>query len=342
MSFESWRQSSVAVLVTGASGFLGGRLTQMLLDRGEHVVVLARPTSDLRHLPQEALASGRLLVARGDLGNAEALREAVQGVSTVFHCAACSTDWAPLATYEAANVLGTDHLVTAARRAETLQRFVHVSTTDVYGYPEVPCAEDHPVVDAGLPYNRTKSLAEAIVWQARAEHGLPVTVLRPATIYGPRGKDFTVEIATMLRQRMMATVDGGSAPGGFVYVDTVAQAMIDAAAVPATEGQAYNIAEGTGITWAEYLKVFSEQLGTKVPWIDLPFSAAMAVARACELPHRLLPLKGRPLLTRHAVYLLGRNQEFPIEKARAEFGFAPRISIDEGIRRSVAWLKSRA
>ena len=316
----------MSVLVTGASGFLGGRLAQILLGRGEQVVVLARPTSDLRHLPAGAEAAGQLRVVRGGLGDPLALREAVRGATYIFHCAACSTDWAPLATYEAANVAGTDNLVAAAREAPGLQRFLHVSTTDVYGYPDVPCAEDHSPVDAGLPYNRTKCLAEAIVWQARADHGLPVTVLRPATIYGPRGKDFTVEIAKMLRGRMMATIDGGAAPGGFVYVDTVAQAMIDAAQADTTEGQAYNIAEGSGTTWAQYLGEFSRQLGTRPPWIDLPFPVAMGLARALEAPHRLLRLGGRPLLTRHAVYLLGRSQEFPIAKAQADFGFTPGVS----------------
>ena len=326
------------VLVTGASGFLGGRLTQMLLEAGEQVVVLARSGSDLRHLEPE-LHSRQLHIVRGDLGDAGALREAVLPVRHIFHCAACSTDWAPLATYEAANVRGTANLVAAALEAPLLQRFVHVSTTDIYGYPLVPCGEEQPFADAGLPYNRTKGQGEQVVWEASRAHGLPVTVVRPATIYGPRGKDFTVEIATMLRQRMMATVDGGAAPGGFVYVDTVAQAMLDAAESGATLGRAYNLAGGCGTTWAEYLRIFSEQLGTRRPWIDLPFRAAMALARGLEMPHRVLGLGGRPLLTRHAVLLLGRNQEFPIARARAEFGYAPGISVSEGVRRSVAWLR---
>ncbi len=86
--------------------------------------------------------------------------------------------------------------------------------------------------DVGLPYNRTKIQGEEAVWRAHREHGLPVTVVRPATIYGPRGKDFVVEIANLLRQRMMLLIDGGRARGGFTYVDNVAQAMMDAAVEP--------------------------------------------------------------------------------------------------------------
>jgi nucleoside-diphosphate-sugar epimerase len=323
----------MAALVTGASGFLGGRVAQMLHQLGEEVVVLARPSSDVRHL-----SSTPVRVVRGDLSDRAALQEAVQQVTIIFHCAACSTDWAPWQTYLEANVTGTQNLLSAAQQAPGLHRFLHVSTTDIYGYPQVPCSEEHPFTDAGLPYNQTKGRAEAAVWKAHQEDGIPITIIRPATIYGPRGKDFTEKIATMLRQRLMATVDCGTAPGGFTYVDSVVQAMLDAAASPHTVGQAYNIAGGTGATWKQYATLFAKQLGVKPPWIDLSFIAAMTLARFFETVCSL-PLGGRPLLTRHAVYLLGRNQEFPIAKAKSGFGFSPNISLEEGIDRSVVWLK---
>jgi nucleoside-diphosphate-sugar epimerase len=324
----------MTALVTGASGFLGGRVVQMLLERDEEVVILARATSDLRHL-----SSNRIRVVRGDLSARAALQEAVRQVTVIFHCAACSTDWAPLQTYVEANVLGTQNLISAAERAPRLDRFLHVSTTDIYGYPQVPCGEEHPFTDAGLPYNQTKGRAEAAVWKAHQEGGMPITIVRPATIYGPRGKDFTQEIANLLRHRLMAYIDTGTAPGGFTYVDTVVQAMLDAAVSPNTIGQAYNIADGTGATWEQYATLFAKQLGAKPPWINLSFTPAMALARLFEAVHGGLRLRGRPLLTRHAVFLLGRNQEFPIAKAKSAFGFSPKISLEEGIDRSVAWLQ---
>ena len=325
----------MAVLVTGASGFLGGRLAQMLVARGDEVVILARMNSDLQHL-----TGAPVRVARGDLTDFAALTEAVRGVSHIFHCAACSTDWAPAATYMAANVTGTENLLRAAHEASSLERFVHVSTTDVYGYPLIPGSESCPIVDAGLPYNQTKGRGEQAVWAAHRA-GLPVTVLRPATIYGPRGKDFTLEIAMMLRQRMMATIDDGTAAGGFTYVDNVATAMLQAASSDAALGQAYNISDGTNATWREYLNLFAGRLGTPMPWINLQFATAMAAAKLFEMPHRLLKLGGRPLLTRHAVLLLGRSQEFPIAKARRDLDFCPAVSLEEGIERSVAWIRNR-
>ena len=322
-------------VVTGASGFLGGRLVQMLSAQGAQVTILARSTSALRHLD-----GIQIRVVRGDLSDSKALASASQDATHIFHCAACSTDWAPKQVYIDANILGTQNVVATALAVPGLQRLVHVSTTDVYGYPETPCSEDQPPVETFLPYNQTKLKGERAVWSASREHGLPVTILRPATIYGPRGKDFTLDMATLLRQRLMAYIDAGSAPGGFTYVDNVAQAMIDAAVHPQTIGQAYNISDGSGATWKQYLTLFAQQLGIKPPWINLPFDTAMALAGLMESPHRL-GLPGKPLLTRHAVYLLGRNQEFPIAKAQSSFDFAPAIDLQEGIRRSVSWLNER-
>jgi nucleoside-diphosphate-sugar epimerase len=326
----------VPVLVTGASGFLGGRLTEMLAERGETVRILARATSDLRHLSHL-----QIQIVRGDLDDAAALAEAMRGVRVVYHCAACSTDWAPLATYLTTNVVGTQNLLDAAVGAGTVERFLHVSTTDVYGYPRVPCDESAPIRNVGLPYNRTKIQGEDEVWKAHREQGLPVTVVRPATIYGPRGKDFVVEIANMLRQGMMLLIDGGRARGGFTYVDNVAQAMMDATASSETVGRAYNISDGTGVTWRDYTCALADALGYRRPRFSLPFPIAMALGASMEVPFGLLNLDGRPLLTRHAVYLLARDQEYPVARAREDFGFAPQVSFADGMARSAEWVRSR-
>ncbi len=159
---------------------------------------------------------------------------------------------------------------------------------------------------------------------------------------GPRGKDFVVEIAKMMRQRLMLLIDGGRARGGFTYVDNVAAAMMDAAVSPAAVGGAYNISDGTGTTWREYTDALADALGYKRPWLRLPFSASMALAPGMEAVQRALRLPGRPLLTRHAVHLLGQDQEFPAARAREDFGFSPRVSFADGIALSAAWLRSRS
>ena len=236
---------------------------------------------------------------------------------------------------------GTQNVLDAAVRAGSVERFLHVSTTDVYGYPRVPCDESAPMRNVGLPYNRTKIQGENEVWRAHREQGLPVTVVRPATIYGPRGKDFVVEIANMLRQGMMLLIDGGRARGGFTYVDNVAQAMMQAAESPATVGRALQHQR-----WYGHYVARLHVCAGGCAWL----SAAMVIASLHGGDGgggndgdavRVTGLAGRPLLTRHAVYLLARDQEYPAARAREDFGFAPRVSFAEGMARSAEWLRSK-
>ncbi|MCU1258316.1 MAG: Sterol-4-alpha-carboxylate 3-dehydrogenase (decarboxylating) [Bryobacterales bacterium] len=270
----------------------------------------------------------RVLTTR--LSDTGALAQAVQDVSVIYHCAARSTDWAPWRSYYESNVMGVQNLLEAAAKAPTLRRFVHVSTTDVYGYPLVPCSESEPTRDVGLPYNRTKILGDELVRRSN----LPFTIIRPATIYGPRGKDFATTIATHLRQGTMAVIDGGRAPGGFCYVDNVVDAMIAAAHSGAALGQAYNLSDGTQVNWRIYVDGIARGIGTRRAWIDIPATLAFPLARAFEI------LPGRPMLTRHAVYLLSRNQEYPAAKAQRDFGYTPRVSINEGMARTIEWLNA--
>ncbi len=323
------------VLVTGASGFLGGRLAEMLVERGDSVRVLARPTSDLSHL-----AALRPEVVHGSLEDSASLEKAVQGVAIVYHCAALSFDWGAWERFDAANVAGVENLALAASRSDSLERFVHVSSSDVYGYPRRPCDESGPLVDTGLPYNRSKVLGERILWRYHAERKLPLTVVRPVTIYGPRSKDIVVEVVKMIRSGSMAVVDGGHVPAGLVFVDDVAAALIAAARSPAALGQAYNVRAGGNETWRDYVNALADGLGARRPWLSLPSALALRVAHALESLHRLLRARGRPLLTRHSVLLLCRDQAFPTGKLQADLACAPTVGFVEGIERTLRWLRS--
>jgi nucleoside-diphosphate-sugar epimerase len=321
-------------LITGASGFLGGRLAQMLAAQNIPVRIIVRNSSNLKHV-----ANLPIDIIRAELTDSAALASGLRDVSHVFHCAGCSTDWAPAATYYEANVKATEAILLAARHAGTLDRFLHISTTDVYGYPRIPCDESHPRTFVGLPYNETKCLGEAAVVEAHEKAGLPVTILRPATIYGPRGTAFVTDIVKLLREGSMALFDRGRVRGGFCYVDNVVDAMVGAATSPTTLGKTYNITDATNVTWKQYVSALADGLGVRQPWIQIPSAVALPLGHALETAYKCVPLPGRPLLTRHAVLLLARDQEYPITRAQQDFGLAPAISFAEGIQRSIDWVK---
>ena len=271
-------------------------------------------------------------MVRGGFFDAAALRRAVDGVSEIYHCAGCSTDWAPWRQFHEGNVLAVEALLGAARECSTLRRLVHVSTTDVYGYPECACSEDGPVRDVGLPYNRSKVMGERRVW----ESGLPVTIVRPASIYGPYGTAFTADFAAHLRAGSMAVIGGGRSRAGLAYVDNVAAGMMAAASSSNTVGKAYNLADGTGVTWRGYVDALAGALGVRRAWMNLPAGVAWGLARAMEAAGGMG--LGRPMLTRHAVRILSRDQEYPAARAREEFGYRAEVGFEEGVRRSAAWV----
>jgi nucleoside-diphosphate-sugar epimerase len=323
------------VLVVGASGFIGGHLTRRLVEQGRHVRVLIRPGSDrsgLDGLPVE--------VEVGGLDDEAALRRAVRGVRHVYNVAGKSADWGDWRDFERTNIDGCRALALAAGRAGTVERLLHTSTTDVYGYPVRPCDESAEPRDIGLPYNRSKVRGELAVREAAERTGLPVTIVRPVSVYGPRSKDFVIEIANLLVHKQMVYIGGGAVPAGLLYVANAVDAMIAACESEVTAGRAYNLRDPELTTWREYIEALADGLGLKRPSFSLPGPLAMGVARTSEALYGALRLKGRPLLTRHAVHLFDRDQSYGIDRAREDFGFKSAVSFEEGMRYTLAWLDS--
>jgi nucleoside-diphosphate-sugar epimerase len=323
------------VLVTGASGFLGGVLARRLVEQGDTVRVLVRETSNLTHLLPLAID-----IVTGCLEDRRSLDEAVEKAETIYHCAAVSTDWAPWKRFYSANVQGVENLLDAAVAAGVVKRFLHVSTTDVYGYPHKACDESHPLTDVGLPYNRSKVRGEHAVWRCSKETGLPVTVIRPVTIYGPRGKDFVVEIANLLINKEIVYINKGRSHSGLLYVHNAVDAIIEASRSRVTIGQAYNLRDESDETWADYVGGLAERLGVSDAKLSLPAGVALFCAWGLEKAYGLFRVHKRPLLTRHAVYLLCRDQGFAIHKAKRDLGFTSVISFDEAMARTMRWLDS--
>lgn len=322
----------MSILVTGGSGLLGHALACRLAKQSESVRVLLRSPN------QAELFDGTAVQCmHGSLEDVQSLREAVQGVTEIYHCAATSTDWAPWDVYYSGNVTGVANLLEVAQEQPTLQRFLHVSSTDVYGYPHTVCDEETPMSDAGLPYNRTKIAGENLVWAA-SDDGLPVTVIRPATIYGPRDQDFVVGIYEHLGKGDMPLIAGGKSRPGLLYLSNAVDALIAAARSDNTRAKAYNLRDETDETWLDYLNAFADKAGLKRTRLKLPFTFAYGMGWTCERFNQLFRIKSTPLLTRHSVLLMSRDAGFPVDRAKADFGFKSQVSFDEGVARSVEWV----
>ncbi len=317
-------------LVTGASGFIGGHLARALVAAGDQVRILVRPTSHTRHLAD--LPVERCL---GDMTDPASLRQAVAGMERVFHCAAIASDWGDPAVFRATNVDGTHHLLRAAFDAG-IKKFVHISSTEIYGHPDYPATEDAPYRYRGWPYCDTKIDAEEQAW-AFARRGLPLTIVRPATVYGPRCQ-FIIEFVEVLQSGQMILVDGGRRNAGLVYIDNLCDLLLLAGVPEAGLGRAYNVADGLDTTWEQFINALAGMLGQAPVRRSVPRRLAYAAGWMLEAWGRLRKLSSRPLITRMAVEFTGTDQGFPNDRARKELGWHPRIDFDTGMSRVQSWL----
>ncbi len=320
-------------LVTGATGFLGGHLVDALVAAGEPVRVLLRPGRDAAPFERRGIQ-----VVRGDLTAPATLPAALRDVRFVYHCAAVVADHGPLDLFRAVNVDGVRALLDAAGAAG-VARFVHVSSTDVYGHPDRPVGESAPFRLRGWPYGDTKIEGEQWVWRALREHGLPVTIVRPASIYGPRCVPFVMEVIELLRARALPRIGLRDKPAGLAYVSNVTDAMRLAARSESAVGEAFNISDGSSVSWRTYFDRLADATGLPRPWLTLPYPMAYAAGALLERVYAVTRRPGRPPLSRLAVTLLGTDQGFPIEKARVRLDYRPSVELDGGLARVAAWLR---
>jgi nucleoside-diphosphate-sugar epimerase len=327
-----------ACLITGATGFIGGHLAGRLVQEGVPVRCLVRVTSDT-----SLLESLDVDLAVADLTSADGVARAVKGCRYVVHCGALVSDWAAAREIERINVAGTRNVLNASADAG-VERFVHFSTTDVYGHPGGPAVEETQVATRFRNwYAQTKLAAEAEVRRMEGLQGMDVVILRPATVYGPRSREIVGEIARAIRGGHMLLIDRGRAIAGLVYVDNLIDAAILALRHEGAPGHAFNVTDGLDTTWKEFTGGLAAGLGCPNARWSMPYPVAHGIGYSLEHGYRFLRkttrLSTAPLLSRQAVQVLGNDQSFSNRKARELLGWEPRVGYEAGLEATVAWLR---
>jgi nucleoside-diphosphate-sugar epimerase len=325
-------------LITGATGFIGGHLARRLAAAGFTFRCLVRTGRDIAELERIGAQ-----IVRGDLTDPCSLAKAVEGARHVFHCGALVTDWATTGEIAAVNVAGTRSLLQASADAG-VARFIHLSTTDVYGYPDRPdIDETYTAARFRNWYAQSKLEAEVEVRRAETRSGLATVILRPATIYGPGSKEVVGEIARAIRARHMLLIDGGRPVAGLCFVENLVDAAMLALQHDAAPGKAFNVTDGLSTTWRQFTDDLAAGLGAPRVRLSLPYRSAYVVGLALEEGYRLLRgatgLTLPALLSRQAVQVLGKGQDFSNRKARETIGWNPRVSYVDGLQATLAWLE---
>jgi dTDP-glucose 4,6-dehydratase len=311
------------VLVTGAAGFIGGHLVAELVRRGARVraFVHYRSGEDRGTLDElEPEGAGELEVVPGDLRDAESVAQATAGAEIVFHLGALIAipySYVNPRGYVETNVVGTLNVANAALAAG-VERVVHTSTSEVYGTARtVPITETHPL-EPQSPYAASKLGADKLMDSFHRSYGLPVTVLRPFNTYGPRQSRRAI-VPTIITQALAGDrlrLGALEPRRDLTYVGDTVEGFIAAACADAAIGRTVQLGTGRDVSVGELVEVVGALLGR-------------------ELEVELDPQRLRPPASE--VMRLISSPALALEL----LGWAPRTSLEDGLRETIAYLERR-
>ncbi len=321
-------QSGEEALITGANGFTGSFLAAELLRRGIKVRCLVRSTANLRWLKGLDVS-----IVNGEITRKESLKGKLSGINYVFHCAGAKQgrDWNDFAKV---NILGTENLVeTALAEALGLKKFVYISSMAAMG----PSCGSEPSSEAAVCnpltfYGTSKLKGEEEV--LKRKNLLPVVILRPPAIYGPRDEDmlamfkavkFRVKPFFGLKEKYL----------NLCYIDDLIQGCVLAAQVPVKSGSIYMVADENIHSWEDVYREMSLALNIKALKLKIPVGLILTSALISEL---VAKGSGKStMFTRQKVREMSGNWACDIRKAKAELGFKPKFGIKKGIALTAKW-----
>ncbi len=325
----------MTVLVTGATGFTGGHLAAMLARRGYDVRALVRPRS-LDKFQRSPLAAAGVTAVPGDLVDGDAVARAAAGVAVVYHIAATYREARqPDAAYREINVQGTRHVLDAAERGGAT-RVVHCSTGGVHGHIAHPPANEDSPFNPGDVYQETKLEAEQLAREYGRTHRVEVVVARPIGIYGPGDRRFLRMFRGLARGRF-PVLGSGDVFYHLTYIDDLVEGFRLCGEVPAAAGRTYILAGPSYTTMNELVAMVARELEVKPPRLHLPVWPFWTAGLLCEIV--CIPLRIEPPLYRRRVDFYTKSRAFDISRARAELGFSPQVTLENGIHRTAQWYR---
>lgn len=324
------------VVVTGATGFLGGAVARRLASvPGVEVVATGRNARR-----GKTLAEAGLDFRNVDLVDADAVATLLRGADAVLHCAALSSPWGPRKDFVAANVLASRNVVNACVDAN-LQRLVHISTPGVYhdGHPHHGLREDSALPRPANAYIETKRIAEREVLSASASSGLSTVVLRPRALFGPGDTAILPRIANALQSGRLLRIGNGSCIVDMTYIDNAVDATLLALnAGAACSGRIYNISNGEPVRIWDVIDQLADAMHLRRPVKRVPLALAAGLATAVELSYRLAGVRSEPPILRYGVELLGVDMTLDISRARDELSYPPRVPMETALQITFAAL----
>ncbi len=329
-------KQSGRILITGAAGFIGSHLVDLLLAKGveaQKMTLLIPQGEALTNLPKK-----NFTIVRGDIRDLEAVHKAMVDVEIVYHLAArIDFDGKTYEEYEDVNVTGTQNLIDECRD-KNIKKFVLYSSIGVFGLPAgigpiEGWDETHPKTYTNF-YGQSKWEAELRVMKAHEEFGLPYAIIRPASVYGPREKGPTLGLYKAIQHNQFAMIGDGKNVMHYVYVTDLVEATYLAAMNASTTGD-YIIAGQEPTPFKEVVRCIAESIHSPVPTLQLPKFLALILGTVLEIVGNIVGFK--PPLFPSRVRTMTTTYYYNIAKAKNELGYRPKVDFCEGARLTGRW-----
>lgn len=311
------------LFITGASGFIGGAITQRLSPHHQ-VKAMARSASSaekVESLGAEAVSCDLLTITEGDL----------QGCDLVIHAAARAEEWGSYADFYQANVVGTRRMLEAAQGAG-VKRFIHLGTEAALfrGQTMRQIDETTPYAfESPFPYSKTKALAEHAVLAA-ASATFHTLSLRPRLVWGPGDQTIVPAIKEMVAQGTFAWIDQGKVLSSTTYIDNLV-AAVELALTEGGSGQAYFVCDEGEVNLRAFLTELLATEGISLPQKSFPSWLLKPLAHIVDRVWQVASIERKPPITRMAVAMMSRDCTLVCDKAKRDLGYAPIVSREEGL-----------
>lgn len=317
------------ILITGATGFVGGALAQSLASYGADIVALARSTSKAA-----PLADAGFTVARGDITNRESLRDAVAGCEIVIHCAA--TAGHP-DDQRAVNINGTRALAEESGFAG-VKRLVYISSIAVYGFGRRGVlTEETPAAPGAYAYARTKFGGETAVREVSLHTGLQYVIVRPGMIYGPGSVSWTDSLFRFAKRNPIIFPGDGSGSAHPIFIDDVIDMLVRVCSDDSLHGEVFNCTPDPSPTWREWLLSYARLVGHQ-NWVSIPpFLAKTGAGLIMGFAPPASLFRDLPELVDQFL----SHVNYSTAKARQRLGWSQKIALEDGIERCVPYLREK-
>ncbi|MBV9709374.1 MAG: NAD-dependent epimerase/dehydratase family protein [Ktedonobacteraceae bacterium] len=322
------------VLITGATGLLGGHLIKELQDRNESIRALVLPVENADRLQAQGVE-----VVRGDITDASTLAPAVKDVDLIFHLAGMMGVWRPLADYRLVNVTGSENLYKAAQVAK-VRRFVHTSSHTVYGLGHGRfLTENDPLRPDPDPYSLTKAEGDRLMRRLMLDSDVETVILRPGTFFGPGDRLHFGRMAQKVKDGKGLIIGKGDNALPFCYVTDVVQGFLLAAYHKNAPGNVYNITNDRPLTQLEMFNEIANAVDGKRPTLHLPYLPIYYGSIVAEKVVARIT-RTKPIVTQLGALMFGSDNKHSVEKARRELGFEPKVDLREGIKLAAEWFNA--